>query len=68
MSHRDAPGPCLPSFARSPLLLARASRRVNNDYPIDFEAQNYEISPLTRKFVTIIRHSNLKFLVVSKTL
>jgi hypothetical protein len=59
--------PCPPSALLDLHFSLRTSRCVNKDHTIDFEGQNYEISPTTRKFVTIIYHPNLKFLVVSDT-
>ena len=59
--------PSLPSALLNLHFSLRTSRRVNNDHTIDFEGQKYEISPTTRKFVTIIHHPNLKFWVVSDT-
>ena len=59
--------PCPPSALLDLHFSLRTSRRVNNDHTIDFEGQNYEISPTTRKFVSIIYHPNLKFWVVSDT-
>ncbi|HWL51305.1 MAG TPA: hypothetical protein VNQ90_02650 [Chthoniobacteraceae bacterium] len=45
-------------------LSLRTTRRVNNDQTIDFEGQNYEISPSDRKSVTIVHHPNRKFWVL----
>ena len=39
----------------------RATRRVNNDHPIDFDGQNYEIAPTLRKSVTLLHHPKLRF-------
>lgn len=45
-------------------LSLRAKRRVNNDHPIGFEGQNYEIATTARKSLAIIHHPDRKFWVV----
>ena len=42
----------------------RSTRRVNNDHPIDFDGQNYEISPTLRKSVTLLHHPTLRFWIL----
>ena len=42
----------------------RSTRRVNHDHTIDFDGQNYEISPTLRKSVTLLHHPKLRFWVL----
>jgi len=39
-------------------LSLRCSRRVNNDYSIDFDGLRYQIAPTLRKSVTVRFHPN----------
>ena len=59
-SLRSTPAPSLLDLHFS----LRSQRRVNNDQTIDFEGQNYEIAPTSRKSVTIVHHPNQKFWVI----
>ena len=44
----------------------RLRRRVNNDHTIDFDGQNYEIAPTTKKHVSLLHHPQRKFWVLEE--
>lgn len=58
--------PCPASALLDLHLSLRLRRRVNNDHTVDFEGQNYEIAPTTKKFVSILHHPGRKFWVLDE--
>lgn len=58
--------PCPAAALLNLHLSLRLRRRVNNDHTVDFEGQNYEIMPTTKKFVSILHHPGRKFWVLEE--
>ena len=44
----------------------RCCRRVNNDHTVDFPGQNWELTPTSRRSVTLVHHPEARFWIVEE--
>ena len=44
----------------------RCGRRVNNDNTVDFLGQNWELTPTSRRTVTLVHHPEARFWIVEE--